>query len=229
MLEIIEGNIFNSRMQTLVNTVNCEGVMGAGLALECRLRYPQMYDRYQTFCAEGTFKPGKLSLYKGHDRWLLNFPTKLQWRQPSEVKYLEQGLRKFAESWQKLAITGIAFPLLGTDKGGLPEKRVIVLMTDYLTPIAAHIPVEIYRYRADAEDDLFSQFRQRLQQISLPELAEATEIQKHRLERLMAAVSQGEVCQINQLANIQGIGLKTLEKVFHYCTDNTLQIQPELF
>ena len=76
-LRVIDGNIFTSKCQTIVNTVNCVGVMGAGIALECRLRWPDMHTVYQDLCRQRQITIGKLWLYKSTDRWILNFPTKL--------------------------------------------------------------------------------------------------------------------------------------------------------
>ena len=60
MLEIIKGNVFTTECKVIVNTVNCVGVMGAGIALECRLRYPNMYTRYTELCKEGKIQTGQL-------------------------------------------------------------------------------------------------------------------------------------------------------------------------
>ena len=79
-IKIISGNIFTSKCQTIVNTINCVGVMGAGIALECRLRYPEMYKKYVELCENREISIGILWLYKSEDRWILNFPTKKHWK-----------------------------------------------------------------------------------------------------------------------------------------------------
>ena len=88
---IINGNIFNSKAQTIVNTVNCVGVMGKGIALVFKLRYPSMFEQYQKYCAQHLIEVGKLWIYKGEetDPWVLNFPTKTHWKLPSEYKNIE--------------------------------------------------------------------------------------------------------------------------------------------
>ena len=84
MLRVLKGNLFNSDRQTLVNTVNCKGVMGAGIALEFRLRHPDMFRQYVDHCATGRMDVGKLWLYRPTNgkerRWVLNFPTKRDWK-----------------------------------------------------------------------------------------------------------------------------------------------------
>ena len=134
MVKIERGKtIFESSAQTLVNTINCVGVMGKGLALEFKNRYPAMFDKYKSFCDKGVFKPGVLWIYKAEDgKWILNFPTKIDWRNPSEMSYIEEGLKKFVEIWKEKGITSVAFPLLGCTNGGLNPDEVIPLMEKYL-------------------------------------------------------------------------------------------------
>lgn len=94
-IKIVRGNIFNTKAQTVVNTVNCVGVMGKGIALVYKLRYPQMFDIYHDYCKRHLISIGKLWLYKGDgtDPWVLNFPTKFHWKYPSKIEYIEQGLK----------------------------------------------------------------------------------------------------------------------------------------
>lgn len=134
MVKIERGKtIFDSNAQTLVNTVNCVGVMGKGLALEFKNRYPAMFDKYKSFCDKGVFKPGVLWIYKAEDgKWILNFPTKVDWKNPSELSYIREGLKKFVEIWEEKGIKSIAFPLLGCKNGGLDPDDVIPLMEKYL-------------------------------------------------------------------------------------------------
>ncbi|MCT2561861.1 macro domain-containing protein [Chryseobacterium herbae] len=154
-MEIIEsGNIFESNAQTLVNTVNCVGVMGKGLALEFKKRYPEMFKKYQQLCNDRLLDIGKLWLYKGQHRWVLNFPTKYDWRQPSTAYYLEKGLDKFMETYRTRGIESIAFPLLGASNGGIPPEVSLKIMTDYLKE--CDIPVTIYFSYKPKIEELFS-------------------------------------------------------------------------
>lgn len=134
MVKIERGKtIFDSNAQTLVNTINCVGVMGKGLALEFKNRYPAMFDKYKAWCDNGIFKPGVLWIYKAEDgTWVLNFPTKVDWKNPSKIEYIEEGLKKFVEIWQEKGVKSIAFPLLGCKNGGLDPDDVIPIMEKYL-------------------------------------------------------------------------------------------------
>ena len=119
MITYVKGTIFASPAQVLVNTVNTEGVMGKGLALRFKQIYPEMFARYQELCENGQIKIGKLWLFKTDHKWILNFPTKNSWRQPSRIEYLAAGLKKFSEEFIDLKIHSVAFPALGCGNGEL--------------------------------------------------------------------------------------------------------------
>lgn len=125
-IEFAEGNIFESPAQTIVNTVNCKGVMGKGLALKFRKKYPEMYKEYRRACDQGKLKPGiLLPPYKASElRWILNFPTKNHWRFKSKLEYIESGLIYFSEKYKEWGINSIAFPRLGCQLGGSPGKML---------------------------------------------------------------------------------------------------------
>ena len=126
MISIIKGNLFSSKCQTLVNTVNCVGVMGAGIALEFKLRYPEMFVRYVEHCRNKQIDIGKLWLYKppqADKQWVLNFPTKRDWKHPSKIEYLQKGLQRFVETYEQRGIQSIAFPILGSQNGKIQNRN----------------------------------------------------------------------------------------------------------
>ena len=157
MTQELKGNLFSSNCQCIVNTINCVGVMGAGIAYECRLLYPKMFSRYVELCQKKLIDIGTLWLYKTDDKWILNFPTKYHWKYESKIEYLEKGLQKFLDTYKERGITSIAFPLLGASNGGIPENISIQIMKKYLEKCA--IPVEIYYYNPEAYDDLYIKFK----------------------------------------------------------------------
>ncbi len=143
MITYIGGDLFESPAKVLVNTVNTRGVMGKGIALRFKNVYPEMFKRYREHCEHQRLTIGRLFLYKTRHKWILNFPTKVHWRNPSRVEYIEAGLKKFVDSYDEMGITSIAFPLLGCGNGELDyEEQVRPLMEKYLGTLS--IPTFIY-------------------------------------------------------------------------------------
>ena len=142
MIKYIEGDLFKSPAQVIVNTVNTVGVMGKGIALSYKNRYPEMFKKYQKVCDNKQLQIGKLMLWYGPDYWVLLFPTKKHWRNPSKLEYLELGLEKFINTYAEKQITSIAFPQLGCGNGELDWQDVRPLMEKYLKPL----PIDVYVY-----------------------------------------------------------------------------------
>ena len=110
--------------------------MRAGIALEFALRYPKMYEAYVRDCDSGFVKTGKTFLYVSDGQKILNFPTKDDYKEPSLLDYLIDGLRYFEEHYKEYNAQSIAFPLLGCTNGGLDfEKEVKPIMLEYLSGI----------------------------------------------------------------------------------------------
>ncbi|HSK71374.1 MAG TPA: macro domain-containing protein [Pyrinomonadaceae bacterium] len=140
MITYVAGNLFTSPAQVLVNTVNTQGVMGKGIALQFKKTYPEMFKTYQDLCERGKIDIGVLWIYKTPHKWILNFPTKKYWRNPSKAEYIEIGLKKFLERFNELSIYSIAFPALGCGNGELDwEDTVKPLMEKYLNKVPADV------------------------------------------------------------------------------------------
>lgn len=223
-IEIIKGNIFNTKAQTIVNTINCVGVMGKGIALVYKLRYPKMFDLYSEYCKSKLIGIGKLWLYKGEPKapWVLNFPTKFHWKYPSKMEYIEKGLQKFVETYKDKGITSIAFPMLGTHNGGLNKDEVLSLMQHYLSQ--CDIPIEIYDYDPIAADDLFETFKSKWNAIPKADKKNVIEIRTQKqIDTIDNAVNSGEVKSMIALIEYQGIGMKTMEQCFKLVMQSQLQ------
>lgn len=215
-IKFIHGNIFNSKAQTIVNTINCVGVMGKGIALVYKLRYPLMFDIYKRYCDEKYIGIGKLWLYNQQPNapWVLNFPTKFHWKYPSKLEYIEKGLVKFIETYKEKKIESIAFPLLGTHNGGLEKDGVKKLMIRYLSK--CDIPIEIYDYDPTAPDDLFETFKEKWMNLSQQEIKTATGIQPQYIRKINEVLNNSEVYSMVTLVSYKGIGEKTLQKAFNF-------------
>jgi len=208
----IHGNIFDSSMQTIVNTVNCVGFMGGGIALEYKRRYPDMYKEYKEYCLNGTLKMGELHIWKEEEPWILNFPTKIHFKDPSKEEFIEKGLNKFVSNYRKHAIESIAFPQLGTQLGGLDwENTVKPIMYKYLD--ALDVQVEIYEFDKNADDLLFINLRNILQKFSNDDFKTYLDIGKKTSENIMQNLDI-RITSMRDMEYVPGIGEKALEKIY---------------
>jgi O-acetyl-ADP-ribose deacetylase (regulator of RNase III) len=142
-----KGDIFDSKAQVIVNPVNCKGVMGKGLALAFKRRYSAMFTAYQQECKTGNLRIGNPILYRASIPWILNFPTKDDWRFPSKLEYLEKGLQYVVDNYKQEGITSIAFPKLGVQNGQLSWDDVGPLMAKYLS----QLDIDVYIYISDGD------------------------------------------------------------------------------
>lgn len=224
-VEVIHGNLFNSDCQTLVNTVNCEGVMGAGIALEFKLRHTDMFRRYVELCRYGELDIGKLWLYKPPDssidnRWVLSFPTKRYWRLPTKREFLVNGLENFVATYRQRGIKSIAFPLLGASHGKMDEDESQELMIEYLG--YCDIPIEVYRYDPEADDELYERFRKVLLQLSESDARERFANQSRHVLKIARAVRErDDIKLVSQLTKIKGIGFKSVDMLLSEIVTST--------
>lgn len=157
MVRVLIGDIFKSRAQTLVNTVNCVGVMGKGIALEFKKRFPAMYKDYIERCKRGEVRLGFPYLYSYLEPpWILNFPTKQDWRSVSRLSDIEDGFRYLEQHYKDWEITSIAVPPLGTGLGKLEWKVVGRTLYKHLKRL--DIPVDLYAPRGTPEEQLTERF-----------------------------------------------------------------------
>ena len=143
MIRVLVGNMFESKMTTLVNTVNCVGVMGKGIAQAVKKRYPQMFDDYVRRCRSNQVNLGEPYHYSDLTGVsIVNFPTKGHWKSTTRVSDVQAGLKFFADHVREWEIESVAFPPLGCGNGGLEWEQVGPLMYSNLKDL--DIPVEIY-------------------------------------------------------------------------------------
>lgn len=143
MVEVVTGNLLDSKAQTLVNTVNCVGVMGKGIALEFKKQFPAMFKDYVERCERGEVRLGRPYLVRQLvGPWVLNFPTKDHWRSLANLDDIVRGLEYLEAHYEEWGITSIAVPPLGCGNGQL-EWRVVG-PTLYRNLQQLRIPVELY-------------------------------------------------------------------------------------
>lgn len=160
------GDLFASDAQTLVNTVNCVGVMGKGVAAEFKKRFPRMMADYADRCARGEVRLGEPYLYKDlTGARIVNFPTKGHWRSMSRLADVESGLRYLADHIAEWGITSLALPPLGCGNGGLAWIEVGPLI--YRELCALPIKVEVFAPYGTSKSELTSDFLAGPSQLSL--------------------------------------------------------------
>lgn len=140
MIEVTQGNLLESPVEALVNTVNTVGVMGRGIALQFKQAYPAMFRAYQSACKLGQVHLGKMQVFDlgglaGGPHWIINFPTKSHWRSPSRMSDIQTGLKELVGVIERLRICSIAIPPLGCGNGGLDWREVRPLIEAALADV----------------------------------------------------------------------------------------------
>lgn len=124
MIELTQGNLLEAQVDALINTVNTEGVMGKGIALQFKQAYPEMFKAYVKACAAGEVRLGRVHVFDlgglvGGPRWIINFPTKGHWKAHSRLADIDAGLEDLLVQIRRLGIRSVAVPPLGCGHGGL--------------------------------------------------------------------------------------------------------------
>ena len=212
MLKYLKGTVFNAPAKTLVNTVNCAGVMGAGIALEFKLRFPEMFEDYVEKCKTKQIKIGVPRIYEYSEKlWIMNFPTKKHWRYPSKLEWIEQGLKYFTENYEKRNIESIAFPILGTNNGGLDWEEVKILMERYLKDV--NLPVYICLDELNEAEGIEKIMVDGLNSSTIEELTKKVKLSRKQAENVIKHLP---IARFYYIFKQDGIGKKTYEKLFSY-------------
>ena len=157
MIQVKVGDLFESDAQTIVNTVNCVGIMGKGIALDAKKRFPEMYRDYVDRCERGEVRLGEpyLFRYLVHP-WILNFPTKGDWRSVARLSDIIEGLEYLNARYREWGITSLAVPPLGCGNGQLEWRIVGPTLYRYLDRL--DIPIELYAPHGTPHDELMPDF-----------------------------------------------------------------------
>lgn len=155
-----QGNLLDVKVEALVNTVNCVGVMGKGIALQFKQAFPKNYLNYKEAAEAGEIEPGRMFIFETAKaegpKYIINFPTKRHWKEKSKISYIKSGLLALVEEVKMRGIKSIALPPLGCGNGGLSWEEVsplmhaafaalpeveIVLFAPAGTPVSASMPI----------------------------------------------------------------------------------------
>jgi len=136
MIHLVSGNLLEAQTEALVNTVNCMGIMGKGIALQFKQAFPDNFNDYSQACSKGKVRIGKMFVYRTdsmfHPKYIINFPTKRHWKAKSRLEDIELGLKDLVRIIKDLNIKSIAVPPLGSGLGGLNWGEVKSRILDAL-------------------------------------------------------------------------------------------------
>lgn len=156
MIELTSGDILKDEAEAIVNTVNCVGVMGRGIALQFKNAWPENYKAYEAACTRKEVQPGRMFIFEigqlAAPRYIVNFPTKRHWRGNSRIEDIESGLVALVSEIKVRNIHSIAIPPLGSGLGGLDWNEVRPLIEKYLAPLAG-VAVRIYEPKGAPQTD----------------------------------------------------------------------------
>jgi O-acetyl-ADP-ribose deacetylase (regulator of RNase III)/uncharacterized protein YwgA len=213
MFKALIGDLFESRAQTLVNTVNCVGIMGKGVAAEFKKRFPAMFEDYKQRCDRREVRLGQPYLYRDlSGTTIVNFPTKDHWRSSSRLSDIEAGLNHFASHCREWRIESAAFPPLGCGNGGLEWVEVGPLIFQKLNGVG--IDVEVYAPYGTPKRELTEEFLAAPSQMSL-------EGKGRRPEKLNPQwiVLLEVVCQMQAQPYANPVGRTIFQKIAYVLTE----------
>lgn len=154
MINFTQGDLLNSDAEAIVNTVNCVGIMGRGIALQFKQMYPANFKAYAAACSAGAVIPGRMFVFETGEmtnpKYVINFPTKKHWRGNSKLEDIESGLAALRDEIVRRGIKSVAIPPLGTGLGGLPWPAVKSRMMDALESLQ-DVEIVVYEPRVDSD------------------------------------------------------------------------------
>jgi O-acetyl-ADP-ribose deacetylase (regulator of RNase III) len=145
MIHYTTGNLLEADVEAMVNAVNTVGVMGKGIALQFKQRFPENYRQYEAACKAGQVVTGTMFVTEVNEligpRWIINFPTKQHWRDPSQLTWIKTGLKELSRVLTDHGIRSVAIPALGAGNGGLDWALVRPLIEQALGDLEAEVIV----------------------------------------------------------------------------------------
>jgi O-acetyl-ADP-ribose deacetylase (regulator of RNase III) len=139
MIEVAKGNVLEADVEALVNTVNCVGFMGKGIALQFKQAFPANFRAYEAACRAGEVVPGRMFIFDNgrliNPRYIINFPTKRHWRGKSRIADIRSGLKALVADVRRLGVRSIAVPPLGCGLGGLDWREVRPMIEEAFSPL----------------------------------------------------------------------------------------------
>jgi len=209
----MSGNIFASGSEVIVVTVNCVGVMGAGIALDAKHRWPDIADEYESACLNGRVSIGEIFWAKKKNQQVAFFPTKTHWKLPTEMAYIESGLNALRGEIVNRSISSLALPHLGCSNGGLCWSDVQPVIRAALSDLPK-LKVELWEFNSDFVDDDFMRFKKTFLALDNTAAAKWLLCSNATAKRIRVALSRATITNFVQLSSSSGIGKKTIAKVY---------------
>lgn len=214
MIKYTNETVFNVNADCIVNTINCVGFMGKGLALEFALRYPKLNEEYKKQCLHHEIQLGKVYYYEIDNQKIINFPTKYHFMYPSKIEWIEAGLIDFRKKFNDYNIKSIAFPLLGCSNGELSKNDVINVMEKYLNIDDIVVYICDSSLLNGKEKEMLENFK--ICNIDfLSKYVKLNKIQKINLES-----ERLNIKRFYQILNIDKIGINTYKSIFNHFYNN---------
>ncbi len=211
MVKVIMGDMFESQAQTLVNTINCVGVMGKGVALEFKRRFPEMFEDYVKRCEAKQVRLGRPYLFKRKfPPWILNFPTKDHWRSVSRLEHIVEGLSYLQQNYKSWGITSLATPPLGCGYGQLEWRVVGPTLYKHLKVL--DIPVEIYAPFGTSHEQLEISFLDNSEDMASRNVA------RYKIEPAWVAIVE-VLRRIEDEPFHWPVGRTTFQKIVYFATE----------
>jgi uncharacterized protein YwgA/O-acetyl-ADP-ribose deacetylase (regulator of RNase III) len=219
MVKVVIGDMFTSDAQTFVNTVNCVGVMGKGIALQFKNAFPDIYEEYVRLCDAGEFKLGIPHLHKRAIRpWVLNFPTKDHWRSVSKLEDIIKGLEYLEKHYKEWEITSLAVPPLGCGQGQLEWRVVGPTLYRHLKKL--DIPVQLFAPYGTPHEELQPTFLDGSSNGSKQSIPQSTDSLAP-----LSRVPAGWIALIKILAQVEhephhwAVGRTSFQKIAYFATE----------
>lgn len=153
MINYKTGDLLNEQTDAIVNTVNCVGIMGKGIALQFKKRWPENFSLYELACKRNEVVPGKMFIFTtgtfSNPKFIINFPTKRHWKGKSRIEDIKSGLVDLVQIIKKLEIKSISLPPLGCGLGGLDWDEVKPIIENAFSSVpevecVVYLPKETY-------------------------------------------------------------------------------------
>ncbi len=211
----LKGNLFASKADALVNTVNCIGHMGKGIALEFRRRFPEMFEEYQNFCRKRLLRPGKILPYRRCHPWILNFAIKDDWKHPSRIEWVEQCLKKFCDWYPSQGLKSVAFPWMGAANGRIAIEKIQEVTRRYLADLK-DIEVEVYTFDPEARDPLFDRLLILHSTLTVDDFAARSRLQPRYAKALYQLLENGSVRGLHGIMASEELGKVSLDRLYDF-------------